>query len=937
VDGFSSALINLPKGRSRRYHPRFTLRLSVLFITITHILTGHPHLLAQKLTTEEPPQVHIHNSLDSLPEAPTPQTASDHVQNTPEDLRHIPRATPLPPDQAPDHAIIMSDNPQSKHGNVYTASGDVVLTYRTYIVHADSVTYDAASGDVIAEGHLRLSGGDNGEYIEASRGTFNLLDQTGHFYNVSGSVGMHNRGGSSTGYVTPNPFLFTGRLVVKTGPENYEIYDGSVTSCLLPNPDWEFTASHIGLNDKKAHASSSIFKLLGVPVLFLPYVTHPTDANDRQTGFLIPVLGFSNSTRGGSKGTTIGEQVYVTLGRSADLTAGFEFYTLRGWSESATARYRGFGSDFASAHFSALQDRGYTDTVTGLYVNQGGEDVTASFRRHLTDNTRVVGDGEYLSSYVYREAFTENFNQAVSSDITSIAYITRQNDGYSLDARFDRYQGLKRVATETEPGQQVHILHVPSIDFTAVDHPIAGTPLLWSLTASAAGLKRIQPNFVTSGIIERFDLRPELSLPLSGGGWHTMTSVAVRETAYTRSRETPYPPGSPPIELTEPINRADFDLKIDIRPPAIERDFAVPESLQKFFGTEIRHTVEPEIVYRNTHGINNFLAILRFDDNDLASNTDELEYGVTQHLYFRPRPRPAKAPANLPPACQTTTQPSDATEAALAETDAQMGRPPDALNPSPADSTDANGIASVSATAPDEPTRTNPRRPSNCPPTVRYYPPQQEWFSWRLTQRYFFEPTFGNAVLDGRRNIFDTTLSLSGIAFLTEPRNISPLISRMRFRTSSHTDVEWDFDYDTGAKKFTSSNVFLDAHEGPVFGGFSFARLNAPGRFYTEDIDTGELVSSTVSDFSQMRVLLGYGTPTRPGFSVATNAGIDLKEGTVQYAAIQGSYNWNCCGLSVEYRKYELGTVRDENAYRFNFTLANIGTAGNIRRAERLF
>jgi len=52
---------------------------------------------------------------------------------------------------------------------------------------------------------------------------------------------------------------------------------------------------------------------------------------------------------------------------------------------------------------------------------------------------------------------------------------------------------------------------------------------------------------------------------------------------------------------------------------------------------------------------------------------------------------------------------------------------------------------------------------------------------------------------------------------------------------------------------------------------------------------------------------------------------------------MQASYNWNCCGLSVEYRKYDLGTVRDEGAYRFNFTLANIGTAGNLRRADALF
>ena len=114
-----------------------------------------------------------------------------------------------------------------------------------------------------------------------------------------------------------------------------------------------------------------------------------------------------------------------------------------------------------------------------------------------------------------------------------------------------------------------------------------------------------------------------------------------------------------------------------------------------------------------------------------------------------------------------------------------------------------------------------------------------------------------------------------------------------------------------------------------------------------------------MSDFNQIRYLAGYGNPAKAGLSVAANIGLDLKSlygatstvtapsGKVtsttvypalfQYAALQTSYNWNCCGLSVEYRKFELGSVRNENSYRFNFTLANIGSAGNLRKAERLF
>src|SRR5258708_28108469 len=73
---------------------------------------------------------------------------------------------------------------------------------------------------------------------------------------------------------------------------------------------------------------------------------------------------------------------------------------------------------------------------------------------------------------------------------------------------------------------------------------------------------------------------------------------------------------------------------------------------------------------------------------------------------------------------------------------------------------------------------------------------------------------------------------------------------------------------------------------------------------------------------------------------VAANVGLDLNatnSALVQYGAVQGSYNWDCCGFSVEVRKYELGSVRNETVERFNFTLSNIGTAGNLRRARSPF
>ncbi len=840
-----------------------------------------------------------------------------------------------------------SDGPQSRHGDSYFLSDNVEITFGTRHLRADSVQLNDTTGEIQAQGHLRLTDTARDITLNASRATYNLRSGTGRFFDAAGSIGLHRDpsgiSGAHIALENTNPFLFSGRIVEKTGPEAFTIYDGTVTSCLLPRPDWLFSAHRLALADGEVHSSGATFRLLGLPLLYFPILTVPATSEQRQSGLLIPELPSDSTT----KGIMTGEQVYLTLGRSADLTLGVQYFSQRGFAESGTFRYRGNGLDFAAAHLSALQDRGYYPTP-GDYVQQGGQDLTGAFRKQISPNVRVVGDGEYLSSYIYREAFTGNFNQAVSSDITSIGFITRQTNGWSVDARADRYQGLKQVPLNGSPGAQVHILHVPSFDLDGVDRPIAHTPLTWTLDTSVTGLKRAQPNFTSSGVTERVDLRPELAIPLHFDGWNVRASIAARETFYSRSRKTPYPAGVPPVELTTPLNRADLEMQVDVRPPAFERDFTLPANLHRLFGTELRHTVEPELTYRNVRGVGNFLGILRFDDADLVSDTDELEYGATQHLYFRPPPRHQP---HLPPGCPavTTLEPPNTPPLtagapnAIQTTEGEQPsageeQVPDVLSPTPSDSTDANGIPSPGANAPDLPTRSRAHRAARCLPQPETA--QQPLVSWRLTQRVFFDPTFGHAVVRNRRNLFESTLSLSGVAFLTEPRNISPLVSRLRVRTSGHTDLEWDFDLDTGARKFTSSNLFVDAHEGNWFGGMSYARLNAPGRFATEVVDTNQntsLQTSPVSNFSQLRLLLGYGVPTKPGLSIAANTGLDLIRGDAQYTAVQTGYNWNCCGLAVEYRKYNLGTVRDENAYRFNFTLANIGSAGNIRRAERLF
>ncbi len=839
---------------------------------------------AQEVTTKAPSTQAPSSAVGTIAE-PLDQTRPVDPADLPQapSAERFPYAVAVP--QQGDRKVVLESDHQSRNGDIVTLDGDVHIEYGEYKVDADHIEYNDATGDVTARGHLHVTGTKNSETFSASRGTLNIHDETGRFFDVSGSIGVKATEHGNV-FTTSDPFLFSGKMVIKSGPDDLHIYEGSVTSCQLPKPDWDLTAGEFTVSNGKARAKRALFRLRSIPVLFLPYVTHPTEADERQSGFLIPVIGNSSS-----KGIVLGEEIYMTLGRSAELTVGAEYFSRRGWQQSATFRYHGNDKDFVQAHYSGLLDRGYYQNTTDsngkpttVYVNQGGEDATFSGRRDFSDRTRAAASVEYLSSYIYREAFTDNFNQAVSSDITSYAYGTHTQNGYVTSAEFDRYQGLKIVST----GEQIRIFHAPLIDGDVLERPLGNTPLVWSATTQFADLKRTQGTPVAqsgfaSDFVGRLDLHPSLALPFSFAGFHFRPDVGFRETYYQHSRASSPLPGPPPTELPASLNRLIAEAGFEMRAPVLEKTFDTG-FMSRVLGKQAKHTIEPEMHYRFATGVSDFTRTLRFDTTDVIANRNELEYGFIQRLFLRPTKTRA---------CETGETPSE-----------EGGK--------------CGGV--------------------------------RETLRWKLVQRYYFDNSFGGVIVNGRRNVLDSTLDLSGVAFLTDHRAISPIVSELKLAATDHIDVEWDMNYDTHAGKFTQSNTFVDVHAGSFFGGLSHARLNAPGRFSTGTGTGTDTVTSATSDFSQLRFLLGYGAPTRRGLAVAANVGLDLsavqpqstatnviRAVQTQYAAAQFAYNWNCCGFSAEYRKYELGSVRNENAYRFNFSLANIGTAGNIRRAERLF
>ncbi len=768
---------------------------------------------------------------------------------------------------------------QEKDRSIYHLRGGVEIRYRTYILHADQVTYHADTGDNELEGHVVLDGGPYDEHVEASHGTYNIRTETGTFYSVIGTVGFRMQ---KSRYVltTSNPFAFTGKIVEKHGPDHYLVREGTVTTCELPHPKWLFNAKRISVDvDSTAKIYNSDFQLMGIPVFYFPFVTHPVQKQQRQSGLLIPSFGNSST-----KGMIAGESVYWVFNRSMDATLGAEYYSKRGWSQRGEFRARPSDTSYLYFNYVGVVDRG----IGNPRQDQGGED--AHFlAAHTFGNFRGVANVDYLSSFVFRIAFTDVYTQAIDSEVRSQIFLSNTTNGFHFNALAERYQNFEVCNPVTDPTacstltqrELVRILHTPSLFLSGEERQLGNTPLYWSFESAAEGLQRRQIGFRTAPLMGRFDLAPSLAMPVQWRGWSFRPALTLRDTFYTEQGN----PANSTTATEDILNRKSLEASVEVRPPALSRVFDRP-----WLGRKWKHVIEPRMRYDYVTGVNNFANILRFDATDVLTNTNEVEYALVNRLYAK----------HLEPNIKDCDVPTMSTLTIGGVP--QVGAVPWELPPTPD----------------TQPCASGPR----------------EILSWEIGQKYFFDPTFGNALAAGQRNVFTTTADFTGIAFLDEERRFAPLISRLRVETSPRTNTEWDLDYDLKAGRINSSMALVNYHYGSftIGGGDAFLRVidTTPGT-------TAGTTPTSASEFHQFRVLFGYGQLNKRGLSAASSFGFDADNGSLQYATAQTSYTWDCCGLSLEYRRFALGSVRNENQYRFSFTLANVGAFGNLRRQERLY
>ena len=706
---------------------------------------------------------------------------------------------------------------QEVEGSVRHLRGHVVIETTDRKLQADEVDYDEDTGEAEARGNVRFENFIEGDKLQCDHGTYNFNDETGIFWDVNGTspAKIVARPGLLT---TSNPFYFQGKWAERQ-EDRYVLHDGFITDCKVPRPWWRLTAPKFDIipNDR-AIAYHGVFRIRRFPLFYSPAFYKSLKKTPRKSGFLTPHIGHSSRY-----GAIFGLGYYWAINRSYDMLYEGQFLSERGFAH--TFDFRGKvrpGTDF-NFNLYGVNDRGIK--IGDETQKQGGVLFSFNGRSDLRDGWEAHGQINYLSSFLFRQSFTESFHEAIFSESHSVGYLTKHWSSYGVNLITERGEEFQSVV----PDDVVVIRKLPEVEFLSRERQVLSgvIPVWFSLESSAGFVDRRQPDFQTRRFVDRLDIYPRLTTVFDFAGFRVMPSFAVRETNYGSSIQSGVLSG-------QNILRSSREVRIEVLPPALARIYNSPKWLG---GDKVKHVIEPRVEYVFVDGVRDFKEIIRFDENDLLSDTNEVRVSVANRLFVK------------------------------------------------------NKDGAVN-----------------------------EVLTWELAESRYFDPTFGGAVVAGQRNVVQSSSELSGFAFLDGPRHYSPVISTLRYQ--QRIGVEWRIDYDPVRKNVSNSGFSADMH-------FSKYYINMGHNQVRSD----PVLSPSSNQF---RGLFGIGNPNRKGWNAAFSAYYDYKREILEFATTQVTYNTDCCGISFQYRRFNIGT-RDETQYRVAFAVSNIGTFGTLKKQERIF
>ena len=800
--------------------------------------------------------------------------------------------------QNSDKILSIHADSQERSRDLSHLRGHVQVTYRGMKLTADEVTYNEASGEVVATGHVLFT--DPRSHIVANEVHYNVRTEKGWFSNASGYIYTHPHArpkapptenpyyiqtDRSKVLYTENPLYFQGKEFDRLDEDTYTVKNGRFTTCDCESKGWSFSASEAKVElDDKAFAHGSTIRFLGVPLFYFPFLATSIARRPRHTGFLLPHIGNSSI-----KGTIVGAGFFWAISPSMDLLLGLEDYSLRGLAPRAIFRANPTDATKLTVDFFEVndKDKARQNRAPGKSLKMLGDTLDLPY------GFRGVAAVDYVSSLAFRETYSPTFTEAVNSEARQNGFLTKDFDAYSFNVYASRYQDFLSAQLPYQcqgsechlvPENSIIIRQTPEFSFSGMDRQAGRSPFYFSFQTSAGEVGRTEPGLELPSLSERLDVHPELTLRIPEfWGFHLTPSAGVDAARYGTSLETA---PAPPETTHPPLTRLLGDFSLDLRPPSFEKVFT--KSLR---GRRFKHVIEPDIVYRLVKARNSeeLADVVRYDDLDILCQTSEVEYSLTNIILAR---------KNV-----------------------------------------SDGTANT--------------------------PQAQELISWRVAQKYYFDPTFGGVLGPNNPTVWEPTLSLTGFHFIPG-RRMSPVISDLKVAPFSFYDTELKVDLSPYGGGILDAGITSHVRHGVY--GLAFTDFYINKNTYINPLSESTSPASTTStafiaptslaeylllpprsptttttsatpttSYHLLNLLATFGDFNRKGLSGALGVDYNIVQKIAAGAVGQLSYNFGCFGLNFEVQRFSLGTFRQENVYRVAISLANIGTFGDFKPRDRLY
>lgn len=388
-------------------------------------------------------------------------------------------------------SLIMEDN-----GNRAILQGNVKVGWGDYKLSGDRVYFEKETMTTEAEGNIRFEDSE-GNTLECDAISLDLNSQTGVV--INGTLTLREDG-----------YRIWGDKFLKTGPSTYEVEGGGFTACDGSWPSWRVEADRVSVQIEGYLAGwGASMWMENMPLVYSPYIVFPVKRN-RQSGFLIPKIGYSNAN-----GASWLIRHYWTMSESADLTARLGYQSRRGWTEGAEFRYslaQGHGGRLDASHlFDRKEDfNRYT--------------VDAEHSSRFSDATKLDVKIDYQGDDKYLKDLGETLDDRGRERLESFALFQSGGDGGSLFFLSEYTQSL-----DAPHSSSLRVL--PSLGFIGREVPLVG-PLYFNPTMKAVNFWREEGD--RGG---RLELNPTMSLDSGFGGFGLSARAGYRQNIYRTEGE----------------------------------------------------------------------------------------------------------------------------------------------------------------------------------------------------------------------------------------------------------------------------------------------------------------------------------------------------------------------------------------------------------------